>query len=95
VQTLSTDIHNLQAWIPYAVTAGAFMGSVLVTTVTLLFRFMRSQMTNGDGRTLREAVDNLADDFRDHRHEVRRELSDIKDRLAVAERGNVARHPLC
>jgi hypothetical protein len=79
------SVEQIKSLIPLAIAAGSFVASIMFTLVTLLYRFVRSQTTNGDGRTLRRAVDDLADDFREHRHEVRQELLTIKERLEPLE----------
>ena len=49
---------------------------------------LKRQLTNGDQRSIRMAVDDLAEDFREHRHEIRGEIREIKDRLSDVEKGH-------
>ena len=74
-QTLSDHIHLLQTIVTAAVAVGAAVAS-------FWFNYqLKQQSTNGDGRTLRKAVDDLADSFHDHRTDVIDRLSDVRDRI--------------
>lgn len=48
---------------------------------------LKRQTTNGDNRTLRQALDDLALSFTEHKGEVKAHLEDIKDRLTTLESG--------
>jgi hypothetical protein len=50
-----------------------------------MYQFLRKQTLNGDGRSLRNAVDDVAADLREHRSDVRDRLGDLKDRIVNLE----------
>ena len=67
--------------LPYVLSLGTGLGALMLTLVTGMYKFIKSQVTNGDGRTLRKALDDLALDFADHRHETRTHLTELKERV--------------
>jgi hypothetical protein len=91
VNDLINSYHQLQSIIPIAITAGVFIATLMFTLIQKTFTFIKSQTVNGDGRTLRAAVDDLAVDLTEHRHEIRRELAAINERMdRVEQKGLVS-----
>jgi hypothetical protein len=81
----------------YVVPVGVVLGTLVFTLVTLLYRFLKQQTQNGDGRSLQMALDDLSLDFKQHRQEMRGELnslhmalSELFDRVSTVEKAKAA-----
>ncbi|HEY4364461.1 MAG TPA: hypothetical protein VGN17_26080 [Bryobacteraceae bacterium] len=82
------DLSQVQSLIGVSVAIGTGVASFIVALLVKLLKVMKTQTTNGDTRTLRNAVDDLAQDFKEHRYEMREEISDVKERVRALERSN-------
>lgn len=76
---MMNDLHNALLGL---LIAGAVF---LATYIKSLTASLKKQTQNGDGRTLRKAVDDLADIVKDHRDEYRMDTKDTKERLSRLE----------
>jgi hypothetical protein len=76
---------TVRTWIPIAISVGTGIGSIVVAMAIGIYKFVKSQTMNGDGRSLRKALDDMALDLQEHRHEMRSEIGDIKQRVSNLE----------
>ena len=65
----------------YAIPIGCGLGAFCFAIVLRMGTFLKKNMNNGDGRTLRRALDDLCLDFAEHRHEIRANIQTVKDDL--------------
>lgn len=65
----------------YAIPIGCGLGAFCFAIVLRMGQFLKKNMNNGDGRTLRRALDDLCLDFAEHRHEIRANITTVKDEL--------------
>src|ERR1700691_2430192 len=71
--------------ISYGVPVASAFAAFVLALVLGIVKFLRKNMSNGNGLTLRQAVDDLAADFRQHRVETNDRLSDIAERIGSVE----------
>jgi hypothetical protein len=64
---------QIQTVLIIAVAVGTALGTIIVTVIAGLYKLLKTQTTNGDGRTLRDAVDDMAKELKQHRSEYFRD----------------------
>ena len=74
---LLRQYHTL---IELGIPVGAALASAVFTLVLLMSRYLKSQLENGDKRSLRRAVDDLQADFTEHRRETREHMEKLADK---------------
>jgi hypothetical protein len=70
---------QLQTLLEVSLSTGAAVASALITVSLKLAKLINKQITNGDSRTLRPAVDELALAVKENHYQVSVDLGGIKE----------------